>query len=341
MRFAFATIPAGTLDEAVGLVTEAEALGYDQAWVPDQTFFRDAYVLLAVLAQRTSRIGLGIGVTNPYTRHPAMTARAAATLDELSGGRVTLGIGAGNRRELLDPLGYGQAKAAQRCRETALVIRQLVRGEEVRFRSETLVADGIRLEFPTVRPLPVFLAARGIHILEAAGEVADGVIVGALVSEQGIAYARDRIQAGANKVGRSLTGFEFVSWVTTILTDDRPKTVQALKPVIAHIVGGASEDTLDAVGIPRQVAVGIKTVYRAEGPQRAASMVPDGLVDELALVGDAGYIVDRIGMLRQFGVTQLSMLLPARGEHGSHAIKDIDHREKLRRFAAEVIRRFR
>ena len=105
LRFGFAHVPSEHVDRHVELVQLAEELGFDCAWIPDQTFYRDPYVVLAALARATSTIALGVGVTNPFTRHPAMTARAIASVEELAPGRVALGVGAGNVRELLAPLG--------------------------------------------------------------------------------------------------------------------------------------------------------------------------------------------------------------------------------------------
>ena len=95
------------------------------AWIPDQTFFRDPFLVMAHWAQATENIQLMIGVTNPYTRHPAQVARAIATVDEISGGRANLGIGSGNRRELLLPMGFEQDAAAARTREMLTLVRAL------------------------------------------------------------------------------------------------------------------------------------------------------------------------------------------------------------------------
>ncbi len=108
MRFGFGTVPAGPPQDTAALVAHAERLGFDVAWMPDQTFYRDPYITLAACVQHTSTITLGLGVTNPYTRHPAMTARAAATLAELCHGRFILGIGAGNRKELIEKIMFNQ-----------------------------------------------------------------------------------------------------------------------------------------------------------------------------------------------------------------------------------------
>src|SRR5436189_5575297 len=108
----FAFIPHQTAADTIRVVKAGEELGFEGAWLPDQTFYSDPFVLLAACAVATQRLVLGLGVTNPYTRHPVLTARAAATLDELSGGRFILTYGAGNLPELLRPLGIERTEAA-------------------------------------------------------------------------------------------------------------------------------------------------------------------------------------------------------------------------------------
>src|SRR2546425_10316476 len=107
----------------------AEATGYDDLWLADERFFREAYACLTLCALRTRRVRLGPCVTDPYTRHPALTAMAIATLDEISGGRAALGIGAGvsGFREL----GVDPARSAVAVREAVELIRRLLAGETV------------------------------------------------------------------------------------------------------------------------------------------------------------------------------------------------------------------
>ena len=129
MKFIFGAKPKAPITNFTRLVQLGESLGYDAAWIPDQTFFPDPFVTLAVVASQTQRIELVIGVANPYTRHPVQVARAAATLDDHCPGRVALGYGAGNRRELIVPLGGEQERAAAHCREAMILCRRLLRGE--------------------------------------------------------------------------------------------------------------------------------------------------------------------------------------------------------------------
>ena len=328
MKFGFGHVPAQRFDEHVRLVQLAESVGYDHAWIPDQTFHRDPIAIIAAVALGTSRIGLGLGVANPFTRHPATLARAAATLDEISNGRFSLGIGAGNRKELLRPLGLDEGDAARRCREMVEVVRVLLSGKPTRFSGKYFQTDGVKLDFDARPDLPIYIAGRGPMILVAAGAVADGTIVGGLCTPRGIAYALDHIRSGAAQSGRNGSR-DVVSWVTCYLTHDRAEAVRNLRPVVAHIIGGAPDAVLRAAGLAEDEVGRIKSVYQQRGSDAAGKLVPDHAVDAFAIVGDEEECAGRIADLGVAGVTEFAFLMPP-GDVSQHA-------ERLRSFAAKVM----
>src|SRR5258708_6130640 len=127
------------------LAARAEELSYDDIWLADERFFREVYATLAVVAQRTTRVRLGPCVTDPFTRHPALTAMAIATLDEIAGGRAALGIGAGVSG--LRELGVDGSKSATAIREAIELIRRLLAGETVTVKGERVSFHDGRLDF--------------------------------------------------------------------------------------------------------------------------------------------------------------------------------------------------
>src|SRR5918999_3272924 len=160
LAFGFAHVPSEHWSRHVELVREAERLGFDYAWIPDQTFYRDPYVILTALALSTERIRLGVGVTNPYTRHPAMAGRAIASVSELAAGRVSLGVGAGNVRELLSPLGLAFDRPAARCREMVELVKRTLEPSTngTGYVGDVYRMEGASLEFAVDEPIPVYLA---------------------------------------------------------------------------------------------------------------------------------------------------------------------------------------
>jgi 5,10-methylenetetrahydromethanopterin reductase len=334
MKFGFGAVPRADLQESIRLIQVGEDMGYDMVWIPDQTFYRDPFLVMAEWGRATTRIQMMIGVTNPYTRHPAQVARAIATLDEITGGRANLGIGAGNRRELLLPMGHEQTAAAQRCKEMAQIVRGLLRGETVRYRSEYVVADGIRLEWTPPRPnLPIYIAGRGALTLAGAGEVADGAVVGALVSPEGLDYAFSAVERGAQRAGRSMDEIKMVSWITCLVVDDMSAIIDRVKSSVAHVIAGAPRSLLTALGLEDEYIDALKATYAEGGPGGAARHVTEREIDMLTVVGDADKVGAKIEQLAARGVDQVGILLTQPEVEDNIAVID--------RIARDIIPRFR
>jgi probable F420-dependent oxidoreductase len=170
MDFGFTLKPENTLKRTVELTKRAEANGFSHGWLFDShVLWREAYVLLTLMAETSERLRLGTCVTNPATREPSVTASALAVLDELSGGRMDLGIGRGDsaRRVL------GKPPTSMKTLEEAItVIRDLVEGRSVTF-------EGTELVFPWAGKwkLPVWVAGYGPMALAMTGRIADGLIL--------------------------------------------------------------------------------------------------------------------------------------------------------------------
>lgn len=336
MRFGFATIPAQPFDELCDLVRFAEGLGFGRVWVPDQSFFKDPFAVLGALAQRVDRIGLALGVVNPYTRHPAMVARGAATLAELTGGRFALAYGAGNRRELLEPLGLERSDPGDRCREAIRIVRQLLAGGEVTRTGPLWPMDGVRLQIADGPLVPLYMAARGARVLRAAGEVADGVILGNLLTADVLRFALAEIGHGAEAAGRDPARLAAVGWATCIVTDDPESACNMLRASAGHSVANSPDAVLDALGFERGGVTAIRAAYAAGGPAATVPHVHAEMVNRFNLVDTPANLVRRLRGLEEWGITEFTVLMPAAGAGGSHGVAAFDQRKNLERFAAEV-----
>jgi len=333
MDFGFALLHELRVDELRQLAQVGESLGFDQAWLPDQTFFQDPFIALGLIAEGTSRIRLGVGVTNPYTRHPVQVARSIATLAQAYPGRFSLGLGAGNRKELIEPLGLMQNSPARACQDAMEIIRGLLNGETVTHHGKFFSVQDVALELE-LGPIPqLLLAGRGPATLRAAGRVADGVIVGALVSPTGLDFAFENIRAGRSQAKSAANVPYVVSWVTCRLTDDVEAAFERAKPVIAHIIGGAPASLLEALQVEPKRLAELKTAYEVGGPAAAAPYVTTEEIDMLSLIGDSSRIIDRLSDLEARGVNQFSMLL-----WGATLPEAI---ETLERFSKDILSAFR
>lgn len=310
-----------------------EELGYHSMWVPDERLLRNVYVALATIAGATERIGLGPGVTNPYTRNPAHTAAAIATIDELSGGRATLAFGAGGG---LETYGIRREHPLGRLREAIQIVRGLLAGERVAFEGRFFDMRDAKLDFEVRRQVPVYLAARGPKILELAGEVADGAIIGGFAREGGIRYAMDAIDRGAERAGRDPGDIDRMSWVYTSVADDPEEArIAVSKIVLASII--TSRPILDRIGIELPAALrdhldATGWRYPAETPLEASRLLPDELIDAFSITGTPEQCRRRLQEIRDLGIDHVTFVLFAPGGNTQQGLEGL-----IRRIAADVV----
>ena len=170
MRFGFTLKPEHSIADTIALAQAGEAVGFDYLWLFDShVLWREPYALLTLIAEHTSKLRLGTCVTNPGTREPSVTASALATLDEVSDGRMDLGIGRGDSARRV--LGKPPITLAH-TEEAIHVIRELVEGR-------TVLYEGTELQLPWSGgdKLPVWVAGYGPMALSMTGRIADGVIL--------------------------------------------------------------------------------------------------------------------------------------------------------------------
>lgn len=324
------TAPAG---ELLALAVEAERLGYRWLWVNDERLERDPFTLLAAMAERTERIRLGPGVTNPYSRHAALLASAMATLDELSGGRAVLGLGAGGTNHRA--LALERTAPATALREAIELIRALWAGETVSVAGRVVRARDARLDFAAPRArLPIYLGARGPRMLELAGAVADGVIVGNVATPDGWGYALGRIAAGAESADRALDDVRLTAWFYACVADDEDQALDAIRPMAATSLV-TSRPVLGELGIQmpdqfaRVMAARDWSLAREDVTEAGRTLAPE-LVRRFGLAGTPETCRARLRALLE-AVPQISQvaIVPFAARGGA-----ID--ETVRRFIGEV-----
>ena len=208
-----------SLTELARLGRCCEDLGYRSLWYTDIRFGRECYLGLSAVASATSRILLGPGVTDPYTRHPAITAASIATLDELSAGRAVLGLGAGGQG--FGELGIERRLPVAALRETVEIVRALLRGERVEYEGKVVSLDNGRLTFEPVRSeIPIYFATHGAQISRLAGKVADGVLIANTLLPRMLQFYMDRIAEGLRGAGREQQGFNFGLRIEACISGD-------------------------------------------------------------------------------------------------------------------------
>src|SRR6201993_4170218 len=226
------------------VVQEAERLGYDSVWAAE-AYGSDAATVLAWLAAGTTRIRLGSAIFQMPGRTPALTAMTAATIDELSGGRMILGIGSSGPQVAEGWHGQRFARQLQRTREYVAVVRMALARERVQFTGETLqlpLPDGpgkaLKLIIsPVQERIPIYLAAIGPKNTQLAGEIADGWLP-IFFSPEHVSDGRAPVEEGAARSGRSLEDFDMAPTVNTFISDDWPAARDRMRHILALYVGG-------------------------------------------------------------------------------------------------------
>jgi probable F420-dependent oxidoreductase len=325
MQFGFTLKPEHSIPATIELAQAGEAAGFDYAWLFDShVLWREPYPLLTLMAEHTDRLRLGTCVTNPGTREPSVTASALATLDELSDGRMDLGIGRGDSARRV--LGKPPITLAH-TEEAIKVIRDLVEGRSV-------VYEGTELSLPWSGKwkLPIWVAGYGPMALAMAGRVADGLILQladpdliawfvAQVRQATIAAGRPadsiRVQAAAPlHLGPRDAGRERTRWFPALVSNH-----------VVDLVNKYPRDQLpEALTGYITDRTGYDYHHHAEVGSSNAGFVGDEVTDRFCVLGEVDEVVDKLQVLAGVGVDQFNVYL-----------MNGDEREQLDRIGREVI----
>ncbi len=306
-------------EDQLAVVQEAERLGFDSVWAAE-AYGSDAATVLGWLAAGTTTIKLGAGIFQMPARSPAMTAMTAATIDELSGGRMLLGIGSSGPQVAEGWHGQRFGRQLQRTREYVAVVRMALARERVVFDGETLqlpLPDGpgkpLKLTInPVQERIPIYLAAIGPRNTALAGEIADGWLP-TFFSPEHVGAFRELLQEGADRAGRSLEGFDIAPSVQLSISDDRAAARDLMRPGLALYVGGMGSRKQNFYNALVQrygfedAAREVQDLYLEGKREEAGAALPDALIDMVTLCGPADVVRDRIAAFREAGVGTLTV----------------------------------
>lgn len=310
MKFGFADLGDHSCEQMVNLVRLGESLGYEKFWHSDERFERDLYTDLGYMAANTEHMGLGTSVTDPYMRHPALTAEAIATLDELTDGRAYLGMGAGSHFEHFE---QELDRPITAMREAVDIIKRLFAGEVVNHDGDVIKLYDAQLDFDTRPDIPVYIAGRGPVTLSLAGEVADGVIIGSLASRSTLEWAMHRIELGLDRAGRSFDDIDVLSWVYYSISDDSQAAKDAIRRGVSHTIWSSRpriddfEETLGVDFTPelREFIEETPHEWSPDIMRELRETIPYELIEELSFAGTPSEIQDRTEMFEDVGVDEL------------------------------------
>ncbi|MDA0172507.1 LLM class F420-dependent oxidoreductase [Solirubrobacter taibaiensis] len=308
-----------TAPQQLELVLEAERLGYDSVWTAE-AYGSDAATILAWLAQATSTIKLGSAIFQMPGRSAAMTAMTAATIDQLSDGRMLLGIGSSGPQVAEGWHGQRFAKQLQRTREYVDVVKLALSRERLVYEGETLqlpLPDGpgkaLKLTIqPVQERIPIYIAAIGPKNTTLAAEIADGWLP-TLFSPEHVGEFRPLLEEGFARAGggKSFEDFDIVPTVTAMVSDDLESARDAMRHYVALYTGGMGSRKQNFYNALMrrygfdEAADTVQELYLAGKKDEAAASLPGELIDTVALVGPPDVIRERLRVYRDSGVGTL------------------------------------
>ena len=301
-RLATFITPGKSLDEAVARVRLAEQLGYQTVFAT-QIAQRDVLMTLAAYAAGTERITLGSGVCPAFGKHPVALAFEAATLDEMSGGRLILGIGMAHRITMENWYGVDMSKPLSRFKEYVQVLRSLFTTGRVEFAGEFYKTNFGFMNYDVRPDLPIYTASLAPNSLRFAGAAADGVVLWACMPR----YIRETVvpllAEGAREAGRDPSEIEIVAAVPTAVTDDveaarasfrRDLFVYMTLPFYRRAIQGAGYGD-DIAAFDERLAAGDSLGARAA--------ISDALLEHFAAIGTAEQVRAKLAEYREAGAT--------------------------------------
>lgn len=309
----------------LALARAADQLGWDSVWT-SEAYGSDAVSVLGAIAATTKRIGIGSAVMQVPGRSAANTGMTAATLDVLSRGRMRLGLGVSGPQVSEGWHGVRFDKPGTRLREYVEIVRLVLSGQKVEYSGDALslpLPDGpgipLRLTIkPVQQQIPIYLATLGAKNMELTGTIANGWL-GVLVSPENAESVLAPLKAGlANNPARD--SFDILTSVPTIVGDDVAACRDAVRPWLALYVGGMGSREVNfyyRLAVDMGFAAAADTIQDAylSGDRRAAvAAVPDDLVDQTCLIGDASRIRARMREYAQIGIGTLAIAPQVRDE---------------------------
>jgi F420-dependent oxidoreductase-like protein len=308
-------------EDQLEIVQAAEAAGYDSVWTAE-AYGSDAATILGWLAAQTEKIRLGSAIFQIPGRSAGMTAMTAATIDQLSGGRMILGIGTSGPQVSEGWHGVRFGKQLARTRDYVAALRIALARERLEYKGETLqlpLPDGpgkaLKLTIPPVQErIPIFIAAIGPKNTQLAAEIADGVIP-TLFSPEHVAVMRREIEAGVARAqnGKTAADVEIAPQVQVYVGDDWQAARDLMRPFLALYIGGmgSREKNFYNQLVQRygyeSAAKEVQDLYLDGKKDEAMAAIPDELIDTVSICGPPDNVRERLAAYRDAGVGTLGV----------------------------------
>jgi 5,10-methylenetetrahydromethanopterin reductase len=300
MFFSVLSMP---IDDIVACSVAAENAGFSHVAVAE-SFYRDGFVLASAIASKTNRVKFGTSVMPIYTRTPFQLAMGAATLDEISHGRVGfLGLGVGYRNRTERYFGIKQSNRLERMREYVEIIRKLLSGEDATHHGKIFGFE----KFPKLSSgplnIPIYFGSSAPKMLELAGEIADGVILNSISTLEYMEFARERISDGAKSVGKDLSQIEVGHSVIYAVAEDNQQATRAAKEDVLFYLSYPELDPVLEKSAFKKEALKMRELYFKGDKEAALSLISREMLDVFAVYGTPSECRDGLRRFVRRGIT--------------------------------------
>lgn len=302
-----------------------ERNGLNSLWFAENPFNRGVLPAVAGVALATKRIQVGIGVFNPYNRHPTLIAMEIGALDELAGGRAALGIGSGIG-DRVTRMGLSYDKPLTAVRDAITIVRGMIKGENVTHPGAVFSVESVKLEFAAPRPnMPIYMAATGDRALRLCGQIADGLMISNMCPPGFTVRALELLAEGAAKAQRTVPK-TVIQYVPCVARADRAEARMTVKETVGEMLSAywTTSEKWSAIrdamlcgnGIPESDFVA--AINRIRAGEKAVGVLDDRFVDAYSIAGNIDDCVTAMARFAEIGVTQLVMTFV-----GGHPIADM------------------
>ena len=301
-------MPDGPVHAVVDAAVHAEAVGCERVWIPDEGISgRECWVTLAAVAAATRRIQLGTGITNAYTRHPGVTAAAVATLDELSGGRAMLGIGAGGGLTL-GPLAIERRAPLTAMRELATTSRALWEGQTVHATGVGGSFHHATLDYGRA-DIPIWFAGRGPRVMELGGRFGDGFILSYLHRD----LIGDHVKAIRDASAEAGRPVPRLAYMTMIATDDDAH--EAARAALTFRLVDSPDAVRERLGLDEDTRSAMRRAIAEGGLEAAAPFVRDEWIHRFVITGGRAECASQLErILDEHDIDEFQASVPHPGE---------------------------
>jgi 5,10-methylenetetrahydromethanopterin reductase len=286
----------------------AERAGLGSLWMIEDYFHPGAYALAAAAAAVTERIVIGLGVVNPYTRHPALVAMETAALAGIAPDRVVLGLGSSNRKWIEAQMAIPFKTPLRGLREGVEIVRRLLDGQRLTYGGEVFSVHDVALETPPPAPVPILLGVKGPRALALAAEVADGVHCSVLTSPAHVRRVRATTSAARGD-------FTVIAYVPVAVADDAAQARAWMRPLVARYLGALHGQTiLEDAGLGAARTQPFRDALASGQP--ASELVTDELMDAVAVAGTPAECRAALARWAEGGLDGVVAVVPEQADLG-------------------------